>query len=199
MPNMISLKEYARHRGVSPKACRSALQAGRITAERDGAGNWRIDPAKADAEWERNTRPDKAKGRATAADAVANTLPPAPDEPPEDGAETGRKVTAENSRQLFFIGAAEEKLRKAELLDIELRVKNGELLDAAKVKADTFNITRQVRDAMMNIPDRIAADLAAESDAFEVHRKLTAEIRLALSTMAETIRAQAATSNNPKK
>ena len=37
---------------------------------------------------------------------------------------------------------------------------------------------------MLNIPDRIAADLAAETDAFKVHARLTKEIREVLTALA---------------
>ena len=52
----ISIRPYARHRGVSDAAVRKAISAGRITPEADGT----VDPDRADAEWARNgtrTRP----------------------------------------------------------------------------------------------------------------------------------------------
>jgi len=49
----ISIKAYARHRGVSPAAVRKALEYGRITKEPDGS----IDPVKADRDWAANTIP----------------------------------------------------------------------------------------------------------------------------------------------
>ena len=48
----MSIREYARHRGVSHTAVRKAIQAGRIQQEADGG----IDPARADASWANNTR-----------------------------------------------------------------------------------------------------------------------------------------------
>ncbi|MGD7355455.1 elements of external origin, partial [Ralstonia pseudosolanacearum] len=47
----ISIRAYARHRGVSDAAVRKAIAAGRITPEADGT----IDTDRADAEWARNT------------------------------------------------------------------------------------------------------------------------------------------------
>jgi hypothetical protein len=41
-------------------------------------------------------------------------------------------------------------------------------------------VARIVRDSMLNIPDRVAAELAAETDPFKVQQRLSAEIRLAL-------------------
>ena len=47
----LSIRAYARHRGVSDAAVRKAISAGRITPEADGT----VDPDRADAEWARNT------------------------------------------------------------------------------------------------------------------------------------------------
>ena len=47
----LSIRAYAQHRGVSHTAVAKAIKAGRISKEPDGS----IDPAKADAQWARNT------------------------------------------------------------------------------------------------------------------------------------------------
>jgi hypothetical protein len=39
---------------------------------------------------------------------------------------------------------------------------------------------------LLNFSDRVAADLAAETDAFKVHARLTKEIREALTALATT-------------
>ena len=51
----LSIRAYAQHRGVSHTAVGKAIKAGRIPQEPDGT----IDPAKADAAWERNTLPSQ--------------------------------------------------------------------------------------------------------------------------------------------
>jgi hypothetical protein len=50
----MTIREYARHRGVSHTAVRKAIASGRIDSEPDGT----IDPAQADAMWESRTRKD---------------------------------------------------------------------------------------------------------------------------------------------
>ena len=47
----ISIRAYARHRGVSDAAVRKAIAAGRITPEADGT----IDAERVDREWARNS------------------------------------------------------------------------------------------------------------------------------------------------
>jgi hypothetical protein len=47
----MGIREYARHRGCTPKAVRKAIDSGRISTLDDGT----IDPEIADREWEDNT------------------------------------------------------------------------------------------------------------------------------------------------
>ena len=49
----LSIRAYARHRGVSHVAVKKAIDTGRITALPDGT----IDPDTADAQWAQNTLP----------------------------------------------------------------------------------------------------------------------------------------------
>src|SRR5580692_3978229 len=53
----LSIRAYAKVRGVSHVAVLKAIKAGRIPIEPDGA----IDPGKADAAWERSTDPGRTK------------------------------------------------------------------------------------------------------------------------------------------
>jgi hypothetical protein len=75
----ISIRAYARHRGVSDAAVRKAIKAGRITPDADGT----VDAARADAQWIRRTDPDqqRAPARETANEVLkAQTdVPPIPD------------------------------------------------------------------------------------------------------------------------
>ena len=58
----LSIRAYAKVRGVSHVAVLKAIKAGRIPIEPDGA----IDPGKADAAWERSTDPGRTKSRTKA-------------------------------------------------------------------------------------------------------------------------------------
>ena len=48
---IMSLRQYAKHRGVALSAVQKAIQSGRISTLADG----RVDSDTADAEWQRNT------------------------------------------------------------------------------------------------------------------------------------------------
>lgn len=65
---LISQRAYAKHRGVSHTAVAKAIESGRIEAEPGG----KIDPEKADQQWNDNT--DARRGAATAAGSAALSL-----------------------------------------------------------------------------------------------------------------------------
>lgn len=58
----ISIRAYARHRGVTDSAVHKAIRTGRITPEADGT----IDPERADRDWARHSGPPKAGTRQSA-------------------------------------------------------------------------------------------------------------------------------------
>ena len=65
----LSIRAYAKVRGVSHVAVLKAIKAGRIPIEPDGA----IDPGKADAAWERSTDPGRTKSRTKAKPSPENS------------------------------------------------------------------------------------------------------------------------------
>ena len=74
---------------------------------------------------------------------------------------------------------------KAELASLQLATQQAELVPAAEVKATTFKLARGVRDSIMAIPDRLAAQLAGTTDARQCHTLLTEELRIALRSLAD--------------
>ena len=97
--------------------------------------------------------------------------------------EKTRRVTASVDGTL-----AAAQLRKetalADLREMEVRRKRGELVEKVKVEAEAFRCGRTVRDALMAVPDRLAAVLASETDQKKVHLMLTKEIRQALEALS---------------
>jgi hypothetical protein len=80
--------------------------------------------------------------------------------------------------------AAREKRARAQLAELELAERAGELVLAAKVDAIMFGLARAGREAVLALPDRLATVLAAESDPTVVHAKLLAECRKVCAAMA---------------
>ena len=149
---LVSLRKYAEHRRVSHTAVQKAIKQGRIRTTPDG----KIDVEQADREWDRNTSPVNAPRRA-----------------PRDGGGAAGGPTYAQSR-------AVRELYLARLAKIEFEERAGKLVSRDEVTVAAFTKARTVRDNLLNIPDRVAAVLAAETDPVRTHQILTDEIRKAL-------------------
>lgn len=165
-----SLRQFAKMVGVSHTAIEKAIKAGRIpkaAVYKDAAGKHKIyDVALAKKSFSENSDPAKVKVKA------------APEsDPPESPTEKAQAETYNKSRTIKEVYAA----RKAKL---EYETMAGELVEKRKVKMEAFNVARKVRDAMLNIPSRMSAQLAAETDPHKVHTILEEEIVKALEELA---------------
>ncbi len=156
---LLSLRAYAKHRGVSLAAVQKAIHSGRITPTSDGL----IDSERADAEWSAKTRPGQRRTKQAA--------PPQPIEAPAGGLD-------------YFRARAIRESYLARLAKIEFEERTAKLVSRDEVQVAAFTNGRTVRDNLLNIPDRLAATLAAETDADRVHHLLSAEIRRALEELA---------------
>ena len=67
---------------------------------------------------------------------------------------------------------------------MEYERRKGTLVDGEEANRQAFTQGRQIRDAMLNIPDRIASMIAAELDQDVVHAILTKELRQALEGLS---------------
>jgi hypothetical protein len=186
----MSLRAYARHRGVSLRAVQKALKSGRISAREDG----RLDAALADANWASNTAPRPLPSAKPAKAAITKVAAP-----PQTGHHhsdpvraDARPVTREpsdpprlESGLEYSKARAVRESYMARLAKIEFEERSGKLVSADEVQVSAFNRFRQFRDGMLNIPDRLAAVLAAETDPRQVHELLAAEIRKALSEFSD--------------
>jgi hypothetical protein len=63
----------------------------------------------------------------------------------------------------------------------------GKLISRDEVSVEQFNEKRIIRDGVLNIADRVAAQLAAETDEKKVHQILTTELRNALNGIADRL------------
>jgi hypothetical protein len=182
----MSLRAYARHRGVSLRAVQKAIQSGRISLRDDG----RLDADLADASWSRNTAPRPLPASKSArvlsphqsvhhhSDAPRTDVPRRePSDPPrlESGIEFQKARAIRESYQ-------------ARLTKLDYEERSGKLVSKDEIQVVSFNLYRQFRDGMLNIPDRLAAVLAAESDSGRVHELLATEIRKALEGFSDANR-----------
>lgn len=153
----LSIRAYAKHRGVSDAAVRRAIDDKRITLLPDG----QIDPEIADKEWDENT--DKR-------------FQPKPAVSPVPEPSTG--ISLQKSR-------ANKELFEALLKKLEYEEKSGKLVDRAKVEMEAFAAARVARDRLLLIPDRVAPIIIGETDMFEIKRVLREEIIRSLQNLTD--------------
>lgn len=173
----ISIRAYARHRGVSDAAVRKAIASGRITPEADGT----LDPQRADAEWARNT---EAPRTGTRARAVKAAVPP----------ETATVAPAGDGQASLPTGGASllqartvNEVVKAQTNKVRLARLKGELVDRNLAIAHVFKLARAERDAWLNWPSRISAQMAARLavDPHTMHVALEAAVREHLQELGD--------------
>jgi phage terminase Nu1 subunit (DNA packaging protein) len=73
-----------------------------------------------------------------------------------------------------------KELAQAQLAELDLAEKEGELIQVSTVENEAFTAGKKVKDGLSNIPDRISPLLAAESDKNKIYRMLTSEINQVL-------------------
>jgi hypothetical protein len=152
----LSIRAYARRRGISHVAVLRAVKQGRVALEADGT----IDPVKADALWESATDPARR---------TSQTKPPSEGLRPVGEAAVGsvRETLKEQglpfSGSLTFVQArTAHEIAKAHLARLRLQERKGELVDRASAAALVFRLAREERDAWLNWPARVSALIAAE-------------------------------------
>jgi hypothetical protein len=159
---IMSLRQYARHRGMTISAVQKAIKTERIARLADG----QINSDEADAAWERNTK--------AYAPAVTQGLEPVEEEGSGFGAR--QYITARAIREHYQARLAKLKYEEAV----------GKLVSNDEVQVAAFNRFRQLRVHMLKVPDALAAMLAAEADTVKCYEILATEIRKALDDFADT-------------
>lgn len=178
----VSIREFARLVGVSDMAVRKAIQAGKISESIDWSNPQRpkIDAVQAAQEWGKNYNPmyertDKvSENIKVEGKTVAKPKPDQKDEP--HPAQGGRSI-AEIKRQ-----TAEVKLR---LAAVELKQKQGQLVDKDLVYRSLFAAGQEMRTALQSIPDRCIDNIISAASRSEAHTILYTEITDALERLVD--------------
>lgn len=76
------------------------------------------------------------------------------------------------------------EMEKGKLLEAKAKAEIGELVPAEEVRTSAFNKARIVRDNLLNIPDRVAPQLASISNENKIHEILLNEIRMVLEALS---------------
>ena len=172
----LSIRAYARHRGVSHVAVKKAIDTGRITAQPDGT----IDPEAADAQWAQNTVQPRKAAAPKVSSAKARALPE------REAPEPSTPALLTGGTSLLQARTVNEVL-KAQLNKVELAHRKKELVDRAQAVAHVFKLARIERDAWLNWPARISGQMASTLgvDAHQMHVALEAAVREHLIELGE--------------
>jgi hypothetical protein len=179
----LSIRAYARRRGVTDTAVHKAIRTGRITPQADGT----IDPDQADAQWERNTSaPRTGTQRSTVTVRAAQF-------DGDGGGDRGGAGTATNTGSGGSGGTSLLQARtvnevvKVQTNKVRLARLRGELVDRPQAIAHVFKLARSERDAWLNWPARVSAQMAAKLgvDAHAMHVALEGALREQLQELGD--------------
>jgi len=166
-PNRVTKSEYAKLRGCAPSAVTRAIKEGRITTIQID-GRELIEVAVADIQWQSNTR---ARVDSSSA-AVVATAPAV-----IVAHEVGGATSYEEARR-------RRETAEANLAEMKQAEMEGKLILADAVRSAWAAKITGARDALLQIPSRIAPVLAAETDLVRVTALLEDELRQALAELS---------------
>lgn len=165
----LSIRGYAKHRGVTDTAVRKAIRQGRISKGENG----KINPKLADKEWLQNSDPAQMKAETAfeTSDYSQNSTPNS----------QGNLISGPSYQQSRAIKEA----YGAKLLRLQFEKESKKLISIDDVKVSAFNAARMTRDRILNIPDRVIPQLVGKTNIFEMKEILKAELIKALEELSK--------------
>lgn len=197
MGELLSLRQYAQRRkdagrqGGTHVAVSKAIKTGRLVraVRATPTGRVRIDPAIADREWDDRTDPSQQRDE----DPPASAAPPAaaseqpgkparlqtgaliPDAfPPKEAPRTGLNLSDQRAALVAF---------NARMAQLEFEQRSGNLVPKRDVEREAMRLGRKLRDALLALPNRLAPELAAETDPHTVRERLLRELHSILENL----------------
>ena len=170
---IVNLTEYARHRGIHRNSVLDAIKRGVLVSsvreiENRGKMVLAVDLELADKEWAENSDlnqvrnlPKTEKGKALLEQGLK---------------ERQSKVKAPPFQESRAIREA----YTARITKLEYEERINKLVDVEKVKKINWEVARRVRDAILYVPNKIAAEVAVETDPFKVEKIINDALKEAL-------------------
>ncbi|MFZ9654559.1 MAG: hypothetical protein ACO29V_02880 [Limnohabitans sp.] len=185
MARLFTQSQAAAMLGVSQSAISRAIQNGRLKTVKNDDGKPCLDADTLLDQWNATTsRPIKVRSDGTLHNRHQRK-PHHPNDPYKgDYAATLALPTGSDVPDYAESKARTEYL-KAELLELQRREKEGQLIDAEKLRKDSFALGNQVKELLMGVADRLAHMCAAEDDPAKVHQYITDEHRNALRAFCD--------------
>lgn len=164
------LKDYAEAEGISRQVAAKQLTKAGIDYSKP------FDHQKANKAIAAGRHPSRAKYAKRKFETV--------EAPPSEPSKQPETVSDHDSSVITFLEAQRRKeLANAQLKELEVQKRAGELIEVATVEATVFEKGRQTRDALLSLADRLAGILAPITDQAKVHEILLKEIHQALEAL----------------
>lgn len=183
----MSERQYAAHAGISRGAVQKARATGRLMLHDDGS----IDATASDARRAAATDPAKRRGAASKASGPGSSsgadIKPVAEAALGSVRETLKEQGLPTGRISFVEARTAREVATAHLTRLRLQERKGQLVDRPQALALVFRLARQERDAWVNWPARVAAQMAVELG-LEPHRMqkvLEAHVRAHLAELAD--------------
>jgi hypothetical protein len=178
----LSVRAFSREIGVDAKTVREAIEKGRLieALHTDEKTGWiQVDSEIGKKEWEENRDPAatlamQLNGNSVEQDELST----------EDSALMNDSGSVKDETS-FAARRAVREYWAGKIAQLNYEEKAATLIEAKTVRKLAFDLGRKMRDSMINIPDRVAVELAAETDHNKIHARLMEEIEIALRTVAD--------------
>lgn len=163
----ISTTDFAEKVGVSRQRVLDAIESGilqkSVKKKPHGSSfHYSIDEGVGLQEWADNIDPTKQRDQSKQA--------------------ATKELSAEGNSN-YKKAAAMRMFYQAKLAEAEFQERVGKLVSADKVKAEVFKIGRRVRDSLLGVPERVAAEVAAMTEPREIAIYLKEQIAAALKDL----------------
>jgi len=195
MSELIGIREAARRLGVSDTAVHKAIKAGRvhIAGRTEKSERPLVAWPQVQTDWLGNSDSSKRSHVGSRGSPVrANDPEPQVQLPtssrPDEAQEQSSAPASDMPRSggpSYAQSRAVREAYQARLAKLDYEQRSGKLVEVDKVKASAFRTARTVRDGLLNLPDRVAHELAHETDPARVHLRLSKEIRTVLEALSD--------------
>lgn len=183
----LTQKQYAQLRGCAPSAVTKAVKEGRITLVLVN-GKKMVDVALADRQWAQNTR-----ARGDSHSAMPQHIPDvrkmvdaqAPDHPEHLLDMVPPPLPAESDEAMTYdVARRRREAAEARIAEMKQAEMEGVLIRVDSVRSSMATKISGARDALLQIPSRLAPVLAAEPDLLKVTSLLEDALRQALADLS---------------
>lgn len=195
---IVTKSEYATLRGWAPSYVSKLLRQGKIAELADGEHKGKIDSEDADRRLAEARDPSKDAVRRHWRDKkvghppdTLNLLPQVGGGAPKTSSDVPRS-RSESGEDSYYAHKSKREKFEAQLAELRYLEEIGKLVAADDVEREIERLARSVRDAQLNIADRLAPILAAETDPARVHTLIAEEIRASHNELSRRLERGAA-------